>query len=156
MRLNIKHELKFFYESLMKYASFYGSFLFWTSVVILLIILNQKSFAIKFITATILVMAIEYSIKGLHKVRRPDFKEIKAYSLVQKFQEGGSFPSGHSANIALFTTMLHATYQIYPLTIFFAIMAVLVGLSRVYLKRHYFRDVLGGYVLGIIVGYLMY
>ena len=152
MKFNINNEIKFFYSVLMRYASFFGSFIFWVFTVILLLILNQSNFAIRFAIASIIAMVIEYIIKGFYKIKRPDFSKVKAYSLFQRFQESRSFPSGHSANIALLTTMIHFEYSMIYLTVLFIVITLLVGLSRMTLKRHYLKDVIGGYALGILIG----
>lgn len=155
MKFSIKNEIRFFYDALMRYASFFGSFVFWMFTVTFLLIFNQWLFAAKFTAGTIISMIVEYATKLLYKEKRPDFKDVKPTSLFEKFQEGGSFPSGHSANISLFTTLLYLQYGFVPLTMLFVVMTLLTGLSRMYLKRHYPKDVLGGYILGVVVGYLI-
>jgi len=63
-----------------------------------------------------------------------------------------SFPSGHATLAAALTVVL--AYH-FPKTRYFVIaVALLVGISRVYLGVHYLSDVLAGYILGIIVGFL--
>lgn len=155
MKFNIIREIKFFYSTLMSYSSFFGSLIFWTLTVIFLLILKQTRFALLFAIASLIAMGIEYTIKAFHKEKRPDFKKVSISSLYQKFQEGSTFPSGHSVNIALFTTMLHLEYGLILLTALFIIITLLVGLSRVSLQRHYTRDVIGGYVIGVLVALLL-
>lgn len=43
----------------------------------------------------------------------------------------------------------------WPLTLLLVIIAVLVGLSRMILQRHYLSDVLAGYALGFIIRYVV-
>lgn len=58
------------------------------------------------------------------------------------------FPSGHSAAVAAVAVFLLASYRAraWP----FAVLALLGGISRVYVGAHWVTDVLGGWVLGAL------
>lgn len=62
-----------------------------------------------------------------------------------------SFPSGHTTSA--FTAAVVLTY-ITPRKswgLLFFVLAVLVGYSRMYLSEHFFEDVIGGSVIGVLV-----
>ncbi len=65
-----------------------------------------------------------------------------------------SFPSGHTmaafALYSLLTLMVGRKYA--PLGVVFALLAVLVGISRIFLVQHFLIDVLAGAVLGLLLG----
>ena len=61
-----------------------------------------------------------------------------------------SFPSGHSAVAAFCPTVFFGSVLFIPFLIF----AVIVMYSRVYIKSHYPRDIIGGAVIGVILGFL--
>lgn len=74
-----------------------------------------------------------------------------------------SFPSGHVLFfIGLFGFLLYLTVNMVKkplfkkaLMVFFITLIILVGLSRIYLGAHWFSDVLGSYLLGIVWLYFM-
>lgn len=63
-----------------------------------------------------------------------------------------SFPSGHTAFV--FTQAVVYSHHNTRLRIPLYLYATVVGFSRVYLKKHYPTDILGGAALGILVGIL--
>jgi undecaprenyl-diphosphatase len=65
-----------------------------------------------------------------------------------------SFPSSHASNMGSSMFLLSMAFKSW--TPLFVIIALLVGLSRVYLGLHYPSDVLSGYVLGLFIGYIVW
>lgn len=62
-----------------------------------------------------------------------------------------SFPSSHASNMGVSMFLLSIAFPAWrPL---FILIALLVGLSRIYLGLHYPSDVLSGYVLGVLSGW---
>ena len=67
---------------------------------------------------------------------------------------GWSFPSGHTA--ASFASAAALYLGRFPYWIAFLVLAVLIGVSRLYLYVHFPTDVLGGAVVGALCGALGY
>lgn len=120
--------------------------------VIILLLLKKRKWAIS-IVANLMLSSIAYiSLKYLIQRPRPD----RIDSLIDEI--GYSFPSGHTTNNTAFYTF--AIYLIYKnvknkklrtfLCILLGIIPVIIGFSRIYLRVHYFTDVLAGFCLGII------
>lgn len=73
--------------------------------------------------------------------------------------EGYGFTSGHAANAVIFFSLLVYSYKLHiqsrsQRALFVAasaLLALFIGLSRVYLGVHYFTDVLGGFLLGAVI-----
>lgn len=93
-----------------------------------------------------------------HNVKRirPNRDEEIATELDCRLHTGGkrSFPSNHSANsagLAVFSALVYP-----PLAVPALIFAFLVGFSRIYLAVHYPTDVLAGWLIGSIAGFLVW
>jgi undecaprenyl-diphosphatase len=121
--------------------------------VVLLILPTRSRFGIPLSLVAGISAAGHHLIKEIVQRTRPD----DVYHLVTA--TGFSFPSGHSnAGLVfyLFLMVLLRRYLIindyksvaHLITVFFPILVVAIGVSRVYLGVHYPSDVLGGWLLG--------
>ena len=89
-------------------------------------------------------------IKNIYQRVRPE--EIN--HLIE--QSGYSFPSGHSmGSIIVFGSFIFLAFRYFKsktikwgLSIFFSLLILLIGLSRIYLGVHYPSDVIAGFSLG--------
>jgi len=131
-------------------------FEFWvlTAVILVLCVLFRTKKLLAPVVSFVIAWSLsEYCYEALkHLVRRPrPFFTIKgAVPLITP--HGFSFPSGHATLAMAMAVVLSyyfpkARYPIY-------VLAVLVGLSRVYFGVHYLSDVLAGFILGGLLGVL--
>ncbi len=65
-----------------------------------------------------------------------------------------SFPSGHTMTIFGFCAVLAYLFQNKLLSLFLFLLALLVGISRIYLLQHFFMDVYAGAIFGIASLYI--
>ena len=116
---------------------------------IILIYKREKHKAYVLISSVILGLISEVVIKLLVQRARPISGLIS--------ETGFSFPSGHATIATIFFLMLIFTFRkeikdqtgrtIF--TVLSIILAITIGLSRIYLGVHWISDVLGGFALGI-------
>jgi len=129
-------------NTLFWWVTFTGSITFMVLITIALYVAGLRKealvFAIIFILTTAFATAVKYA------VARP-----RPSDLGVKPEAEPSFPSAHTANAFAFATTLSSYHRKFTVAMF--AWALLVGFSRIYLGLHYFTDVIGGAILGIIV-----
>jgi len=124
----------------------FGSPVFYI-LVILILFRFDFSFALTLIFALVFVELFCIFIKLIYRKDRPTPQSRKEF--FNKI-DANSFPSVHSARISLIVTLFSFHYKYALIYTIGAIVMLGVGYSRIYLKRHYFNDVLVGFFIGII------
>ena len=135
---------------LFRIVSLFGMPFFYIPVIIYFLETN-KGIATDLIIAIILIEIVCGAIKYIYPKQRPVPMERKTFFQVYM---AGSFPSAHTARIA---ALAAAIAMIYPNKIFIligALLAIGVGYSRIYLKKHYLIDVAAGLLIGAVIAYL--
>jgi len=90
-------------------------------------------------------------IKIVFPKKRPTGQSYK--NILEKI-DAGSFPSLHTSRITIVYLSLFASTTLLSLKIGFIIVIMLVGFSRIFLKKHYPVDVLGGLICGLLIFWL--
>lgn len=144
-------------DPLMRALSF-GPFLIALSVLLGLYILirsPQKKTGV-----LVLVAAIGLSDAGSARLIKPWAERVRPCNLappatetLEQCQRGLSFPSNHAANVAAAAVV--ASWAAPVLAPFAILIALAVGVSRVYLGQHWPTDVLAGWALGSLVAFLL-
>jgi undecaprenyl-diphosphatase len=117
----------------------------------ILVALNKFNDGINFVVSMFVGAISFFSIKEFFEISRP-LEKITNVS-------GWGFPSGHTtlATVAFLLTIFFLKDSVknnfYKKIFieFFALIIVLIALSRVYLGAHFFSDVLGGFFLGLAI-----
>lgn len=112
--------------------------------------LGDRPFAIGFTSGSLTLMLTVTILKAITDRARP-FNALLETKVVGYREHGPSFPSGHTTQTFFMVTLMTLRFPV-PLIVTMALysIAVLVGVTRVYLGVHYPRDVMAGAVLGII------
>lgn len=90
-------------------------------------------------------------IKIVFPKKRPNGQTYS--NLVEKI-DAGSFPSLHSSRITLVYLTLFSFADILSLKFAFLAVIPLVMLSRVQLKKHFWTDIIGGFVIGLLIWFI--
>ena len=136
------------------------------TLVIILYLNGYKRDALYTLFSLVIVVLITLYLKNLFHRPRPfqtgsldwhherDIEE-KAWKLGYLIDciGGYSFPSGHAARTAVYAGVTYYTKNKWFR--YLLILSILVGLSRIYLTAHFFTDVLIGWLIGLITGYLL-
>lgn len=129
-----------------------GSMTLITIFIVFFIFLNQ-GLAIRTILGTVGVVIISYAIKILFFKNRPIKQSTGTF--IEKV-DASSFPSVHAARITVLAFWLIIYFNNIYLRAFSALIWVLVVYSRVYLKKHYWTDVIGGVIIAIIINAIIH
>jgi membrane-associated phospholipid phosphatase len=124
-------------------------------ITLLLLLFNyRKSFIMgtSYIITSIIAQVLKRIVNSPRPVLYFKAEHSKMYLVKGVYMlETMSFPSGHT--ISAFSAAVVLTY-ITPKKawgILFLVLAILVGYSRMYLSEHFYEDVVGGSVLGVLI-----
>lgn len=110
---------------------------------------------ISFLISGLLVQVIKHLV---HSPRPKLFFGPGTIHCIQGITGTGtaSFPSGHTATIFALTTLLCIYFPDRRSGIFFILIAILTGFSRIYLSQHFPIDVLAGSFAGVLTSMVSY
>jgi membrane-associated phospholipid phosphatase len=124
-----------------------------TAIFALFLLYFNQNIAIKIISGIIGVTIISYIIKAVFFKSRP--KKQSTTTIVEKI-DAASFPSVHSARITVIIFWLMTYFFNWYIITLSTIIWILVIYSRVYLKKHYWIDVIGGIIISLIINIIIY
>jgi undecaprenyl-diphosphatase len=137
---------------------FYPQVVIWVAAVILVLwLLGYRWEAASTLFAAAGNAGLETVVKRWVVRPRPDPDLVHVMRNLDGLQE--SFPAGHvMANVAIMGFLIYLLWTfarpsaLRTLTILFlSSQIVLIGVSRIYEGEHWFTDVLGGYLLGVLL-----
>ena len=121
---------------------------------LILFVTNDRLGAYELILGTLTLWIVVELVKAL--VRRPrPFISVTEARIVGYRAGGRSFPSGHTSQAFFLATLLVPHFHTDAWTTFWLYaIALVVGITRMYVGAHYPRDVLAGAILGSAWGLL--
>lgn len=128
--------------------TYFGSVIIWILAIIIFWIKKDKKLSIHLLYALIVSSFLSLLLKSIFMRPRP-LGNLREYLPIE-VGEDYSFPSGHAMNAFAGATILSDFYKKYK--ILFYALAILTGISRIYIGAHYPLDVLYGSIIGILIG----
>lgn len=141
-------------DRFMWFATLPGHMLVAFFAAILYFVLGRRGLAVEIVLGTLTLWLMVEAIKLLSSRARP-YLALDGSRVVGMREMGNSFPSGHTSQIFFLITLFAHHFQpgTAGLAALYAV-AVLVGITRIYVGAHYPRDVIAGVVLGSVWGLL--
>ena len=121
---------------------------------LILFLVSQRYLAYELILGTLTLWLAVMLVKAIAHRSRPFIRLVQA-RIVGYRPRGRSFPSGHTSQSFFIATLIiqHFHADFWVAILLYAI-ALLVGITRMYVGAHYPRDVLAGAILGSAWGLL--
>ena len=144
--------LGFLTKRAMWHISALGSAIFMIILILFYFFLGKSRLSFELFIGLLIVFAVAVPIKLLCYKDRP--KKRIFSNLIEKI-DAASFPSIHANRAAMIFIIMSFYFWSIPMVLFLFAMSILVSYSRIYLERHYLKDVIFGYVFGLVEGALI-
>lgn len=154
MLLNTRAQRSLWLDWIMLIITQLGGGAFAAGIAIVFFLRGNHPMAYEVIVGSLTLWIAVELMKALICRARPYIK-LKNARIVGTRAGGHSFPSGHTSQSFFLATLLSHYFQFNFLGwLSLYIIALLVGITRIYIGMHYPRDVLGGAVFGTFWGLL--
>lgn len=146
-------------DLVLKYFTYIGDGIFMAALGIIMFLVGKRKLGLLLILSFLLSGLLAQTIKRIEQKPRPGayFKQPERIHRVDdKLLKGNnSFPSGHTTTAFATFSLLAFSTRNKAVQLFFFIVAVVVGYSRIYVGAHFPEDVLAGAALGFISSYFL-
>lgn len=142
--------------SIMSFITFFGKHEFLIPANLLLIgyyvfVKKHRWYSIKIPTIAISSLLLMFGLKHFFARERPGDQLLEA-------AKNFSFPSGHALmSVTFYGLMAYITWHSvknktarWTIIILLILWIIIIGLSRLYLRRHYYSDVVAGFAMGFL------
>lgn len=159
LHLSFNKHFNDFFDVFFKYATYLGDGMVFPIIIVGLLIFKRK-YATAFIIAGLITLFTSYALKHwvFSDFDRPYEVFGDTLHLVEgvKMRRHHSFPSGHT--MAAFSQFMLAILfaKKFSWQMLFFSLAVIAGISRVYLSQHFVQDILLGAVIGTFIALVAY
>jgi undecaprenyl-diphosphatase len=132
----------------MIFLSIIGDYILWIAILVALYLWKGKKVAVSYALIIFVATMLSLSLKSLFEVPRPEDVRFVIEA------RGYSMPSGHTIRSFASAMFLHPLVNNGKSRLLIWMLALLMGLSRIFVGVHYPSDVLAGALIGGIVGYV--
>jgi membrane-associated phospholipid phosphatase len=145
--------LKTIFGKVLEEVTFLGGLLFYLIISFYFLFKGNYNYFIILILGLFIIYLIALLIRTFHFKTRP--KKVPYTNFLEKI-DASSFPSIHAARVSFLFIFLSTRVFSSSCLVFLAFILTLLTLySRIYLKKHYFIDVVGGTLLGLILSAIL-
>lgn len=143
-------------DTIMRLITFLGDYgIVWSILILYFLYKKYTTLSLAMMYSLAITSLInEKVLKKIFKRTRPAIQN-KYSNLIIKIPRSYSFPSGHTATAFSVVPLILMNGSKW-IGIFSVCIACIIGFSRIYLKVHYFTDVVVGALLGITVSISTY
>lgn len=147
-----------FFDFFFKYTTHLGDGIMFGVLVLLFFFINKRM-SLVFLTSGVLTLVITHFFKKIifKGVPRPvgALGEESLYLIKGvKMAYWNSFPSGHTITAFAIFTILCLYFRKSGLQYLWLGLALIAGVSRVYLSQHFWIDIFVGSIVGILIGFV--
>ena len=140
-------------DAALKEITNFGGVYTYSLIAVLFLAVKLYSVFYVLVLGLALIYLVTILIRLVYKRARP--KPEKYKTSIENTIMSYSFPSIHSARVAFIAFTILGCFGTNLLSLVVALVAVIVVCSRIYLKKHYWSDVIAGVVLGLVLGWLL-
>jgi len=130
-----------------------GSFMAYIFFIPIFFILGYNDLALTLFISLVIVMTVANLIKYFYFKERPVKRQSR--NLAEKL-DAASFPSIHSMRTFSLVFWISMYFNDIILSSYLAIVGMIVIYSRVYLKTHYWKDVIFGILFSLIINLVLW
>lgn len=152
--LNLRGSRPLWLDRLMLVFTQVGSGFFALGLALLLYLFGPRLLGYELMLGTLSLWMVVEILKLVVNRSRP-FKRLTQARILGLRAIGRSFPSGHTSQAFFMATLVtqHFHANVWAALLLYAL-AVMVGVTRMYVGAHYPRDVLAGAILGSVWGFV--
>ena len=140
-------------EIILDDVTIFGSFVFYGFLTVFMLGLEEYNLALQLIIAFVISFALTLGIRLFYHKERPKKQRYK--NLMERL-DAASFPSLHSMRATIMLSLFVLHYRSIIIAAIFAFLALIICVSRYYLKKHHVSDILVGALLGVFIGCAVY
>ncbi|WP_442266855.1 phosphatase PAP2 family protein [Tenacibaculum sp. ZS6-P6] len=156
LKLNKYHSS--FFDVFFKYSTFLGDGVMFAVLAFIFLFVKRKM-TLVFVVGGLLTLVITHFFKKIifKGVPRPaEFLGLENLHLINgvKMAFWNSFPSGHTMTAFTIFAILCLYFRKCVSQYVWILLAIIAGISRVYLSQHFLMDIFVGSILGIVIGFV--